>query len=115
MLEKIINYYKLRDLNLPKKEIELISKHINFRTLKKKEFFFKEGDNNSSIAYVSRGCLRVFIKDHKKIEYNRYFAFEDWWVGEFHYILNNSPAKTSIQAIEQTELIEISSQGYKPF
>lgn len=113
MLDKIIHYYKERNVNLPKKEAEIISKEITVRTLNKKEFFQKKGDHNSSIAYIAKGCLRVYIEDKKGLEYNRHFVFENSCVGELHQILSKKPTSTSIQALEKTELLEISDKAYK--
>lgn len=113
MLEIIIDYYKKRNVNLPKKEAELISKQLTVRSLKKKEFFHKTGELNSSIGFISKGCVRVYIKDKKELEYNRHFVFENSCIGELHQILNKNPTTTSIQALENTELYEVSGKAYR--
>lgn len=112
MLNTIEEYYKKRGVILPKEEMKIISELITCRTLKKKEYFYKNGDTNTSAGYILKGCLRVFIKDENKKEFNRFFAFEDWWVGEYHQIINGLPSKTSIQALEKTEIIEITKEAY---
>ncbi|MDO6738123.1 Crp/Fnr family transcriptional regulator [Wenyingzhuangia sp. 2_MG-2023] len=112
MLDKIIDYYNKQNVTLPKKEIEIISKLISYRTLEKKEFLYKRGESDTPGAYILKGCLRIFIEDKNNNEYNRFFAFEDWWVGEFHQIINSLPSKTSVQALEKTEIVEISKNAY---
>lgn len=111
MLYKIKEYYKKRGVIIPDNEFNIISELLQSRTLKKKEFFYKTGDTNTSVAYILRGSLRVFITDSQKKEFNRFFAFEDWWVGEYHQVMNNLPSKTSVQALEQTDIIEITKEA----
>lgn len=113
MLNKIIDYYKRKGVDLPQNEVEIISKLISSKTLNKKEFLYKKGDYKTSSAYILKGCLRVYIEDEKNIEYNRFFGFEDWWIGEYHQILNNLPSKTSVQAVEKTEVVEISNDAFQ--
>ncbi|MGY6650121.1 Crp/Fnr family transcriptional regulator [Wenyingzhuangia sp. IMCC45574] len=113
MLDKIIDYYKKRNVNLPQDEIDIISNNISLKTLNKREFLYKKGDTNTPGGYILKGCVRVFIEDSKNVEYNRFFAFEDWWIGEFHQILNSLPSKTSLQAIEPTQIIEITKESYE--
>ncbi|ANW96562.1 hypothetical protein AXE80_09850 [Wenyingzhuangia fucanilytica] len=111
MLYKIKEYYKKRGVIIPDNEFNIISELLQSRTLKKKEFFYKTGDTNTSVAYILKGSLRVFITDSQKKEFNRFFAFEDWWVGEYHQVMNNLPSKTSVQALEETDIIEITKEA----
>lgn len=105
MLNHIKEYYKKREVTIPDEELKIISSQMVIKTLKKKEYLYKNGETNTCSAYVLKGSLRVFIKDHNKTEFNRFFALEDWWVGEYYQIMNQHPSKTSIQALENTELI----------
>lgn len=113
MLDKIIGYYKMKGVDLPQNEIEILSKLIHTKTINKKDFLYKKGESKISSAYILKGCLRVYIEDSKNIEYNRFFGFEDSWIGEYHQILNNLPSKTSVQAVEKTEIIEISKDAFQ--
>ena len=112
MLYKIKEYYKKRGAIIPENEFNIISELLQCRSLNKKEFFYKAGDTNTSVAYILKGSARVFITDKNNKEYNRFFAFEDWWIGEYHQIMNNIPSKTSIQALEKTEIIEITKKCF---
>ena len=112
MLNKINLYYKKRGFSIPKEELEIISTLITCKTLKKKDFFYKIGDTNTSAGYILQGGVRVFIKDKNKNEYNRFFAFEDSWIGEYHQIINDLPSKTSVQALEKTDILEITKESF---
>lgn len=112
MLYEIKEYYKKRGVIIPENEFNIISELLQSKSLKKKEFFYKAGDTNTSVAYIQKGSVRVFITDKQKKEYNRFFAFEDWWIGEYHQVMNNLPSKTSIQALEKTEMIEITKNAF---
>ncbi|MGY5354502.1 Crp/Fnr family transcriptional regulator [Wenyingzhuangia sp. IMCC45467] len=111
MLNKIKEYYKKRDVLIPDHEFEIISNLLTCKTLNKKEYFYKTGDTNTSVAYILKGSVRVFITGSQKQEFNRFFAFEDWWIGEYHQVMNSLPSKTSIQALEKTEMIEITKEA----
>ncbi|GGF78569.1 Crp/Fnr family transcriptional regulator [Wenyingzhuangia marina] len=112
MLYEIKEYYKKRGVIIPENEFNIISELLQSKSLKKKEFFYKAGDTNTSVAYIQKGSVRVFITDKQKKEYNRFFAFEDWWIGEYHQVMNSLPSKTSIQALEKTEMIEITKNAF---
>ncbi len=112
MLDNIIEYYKNRGIELPQQEIKTISNLAEIKTYKKKDFIFHAGDVNLNSHYISKGCVRIFIKDAKQLEYNRFFGFEDSLIGEYHQILNGLPSKTSAQALEQTETISLSKEAY---
>ncbi len=112
MLDNIIEYYRVRGVILPQDEIDIISNLVEVKTYKKKEFIFNEGDTNLCSYYIKKGCVRVFRKDNKNKEYNRFFAFEDWSIGEYDQIINNSPSKTSAQTLEKTEAICLNKNAY---
>jgi len=111
MVLKITEYYKSKGIILPQKEIDIISDSISVKHFRKKEFIFKKGDTDTSSYYIIKGCVRVFINDKDEIEYNRFFAFEDWWIGEYHQIINQLPSVTSAQALEETEVIAINRKS----
>ncbi|NJB83051.1 Crp/Fnr family transcriptional regulator [Wenyingzhuangia aestuarii] len=112
MLIKIIEYYEKRGVTLPQEEIDTISMLIKPLTFKKKEFLFKKNDTKTSAFYIVKGCVRVFIKDKNNKEYNRFFAFDDWWIGEYHQIINRLPSTTTAQALERTDVITISQEAF---
>ena len=100
MLVKIFDYYKKRNVILPQEEIDIISKLIKPLSFKKREYLYKKEDPKSTAFYIVKGCVRVFITDKNDQEYNRFFAFDDWWVGEYHQIINNLPSITAAQEYE---------------
>ena len=112
MIDKIFEYYKIRGIILPQEEIEIISGLIEEKTYNKKEFIFKKGDRNLASHYILKGCVRVFIEDVKNIEYNRFFGFEDWWIGEYQQIISDKPSKTSAQVLEKTTTLCIDKNAY---
>lgn len=111
MLDKIIKYYTELGVKLPQNEIDIISKSVTHQCFNKKDFLFNEGDLDNSIYFVLKGCVRVFITDKNKNEYNRFFAFPDWWIGEYHQIMNNLPTKISAQALKKTEVLILNKKA----
>lgn len=48
------------------------------RSLKRKEFLFREGEVERYLAFVRKGCLRYYMVDGKGNEHIIYFAVEGW-------------------------------------
>ncbi len=111
MQNPIIEYYN-RFIKLPPEEIKIIEENSKTITLKKKEILYKQGDTHLSSSLVIKGCLRVFFTDKNGIEFNRFFAFEDWWVGELYQLENNLPATNSVQALEDCTLITLDKPSF---
>lgn len=83
--------------------------HIEIKTLKKNEYFLKEGQVCDSIAFINYGSLIYFkvIEEIKEITTD--FAFEGNWVTDNQSRLTYSPSYMNIKAIDDTELLEIKS------
>lgn len=107
----LIDYFLKKDATIPEKEIEIIQQNCKSVVYQKKEFIGKSNDLEVKLVYVIKGVLRTFITADDGVEYNRYFAFDDWWAGEFARFIANQPAAASIQALEKTEVIEFSHKN----
>lgn len=73
-------------------------------TLKKKEFFARQGEHCRYLAFVNSGCLRAFYTDNKGDEFTLYFAFLNWWTGDKTSFYSGAPSRFSVQALEETEI-----------
>lgn len=83
--------------------------YIHIRTLKKNEYFLKEGQVCDSIAYINDGSLIYFkiIEEIKEVTTD--FAFEGDWVTDNQSRLNRTPSLMNIKAIEDTKLLVLKS------
>lgn len=83
------------------------------RVLSKKEVFCQVGDQPSTFGFIASGLMRVFIADEKGAEYNKNFFIEGEFPGSMVALLQQQPSAFSIEALEETRLIEIDFAGYR--
>ena len=79
--------------------------HIEIKTLKKNEYFLKEGQVCDSIAFINCGSLIYFKVIDEIKEVTTDFAFEGDWVTDNQSRLSRSPSLLNIRVIEDTELL----------
>ena len=107
--DKLIKYITDR-VHRNATEIEVIKEKFHLRKLSKKDYFVQTGSTNFQQGFVVSGALRVYYTDPKGNEHVMYFAFSDWWVGDlagFHF---NEAATLSVQALEESYILEVSKE-----
>ena len=87
----------------PEEEQHFISL-LKAKKLKKKQYLLQEGDVSRYEYFVNKGCLRTYTIDEKGQEHIIQFAIEDWWTGDMYSFLTQTPARYTIDAIEDSEL-----------
>jgi CRP/FNR family transcriptional regulator, anaerobic regulatory protein len=80
---------------------------LQTKKIKKKQFLSREGDVNHSGKFVLSGILRLYSVDKNGFEHIIQFAPAGWWIGDLMSYLRQQPGNLSIDAIEDTELVEI--------
>lgn len=75
--------------------------------LKSKDYFLKEDEINTRMAFVQKGVLRMFYIAEDGKEINVQFFFEDDFVASYQSFITQSKSKYYIQALEDCELITI--------
>ena len=76
----------------------------------KKFFHLRVGEVCKHISYINKGSTRTFRVDENGREHIMHFSFEDWFVGDLESIYTQRPSKVFIQAIEDCEILCISSK-----
>lgn len=99
-------------VNLTEKEIELLSLMTRIQTLKKNEFVVKEGEICMYDSFIAKGCVKIFQTDESGKEHIISFAIENWWALDMYSFMGKLPASYSIQATEDTELIQFTREQY---
>jgi len=94
-----------RFIQLTKEEEAYFTSILREKRLKKKQYLVKEGDITRNTYFVTEGCLRSFFIDPKGVEHNTQFAIEDWWTGDMHSFLTQTPGKINIEALEDSVLL----------
>lgn len=100
-------------VELDENSIEVLLRHVQHITLKKKEFLLKEGQICRSVYFVEKGCLRMFFIDNKITEQITQFALEHWWISDFMSFTNHKPSEYFIQTVEKSEIIVIDEQSFE--
>ena len=91
---------------LTDKELELIDKYFESKTIDKKNFLLTDGKVCNFIAFISEGAIRHF---HVKggTEKTCDISFENSWVTDFKSFTYNTACIMNLQALENTTVFLI--------
>jgi CRP-like cAMP-binding protein len=108
MFDKLKIYCK-QTVPLSNTELDMIDKHFEEKTLKKKEFLLQDIKVCNFIAFIAEGSIRHFhIKDG--VEKTCDISFENSWVTDFQSFNNDTVGKMNLQAMENTTVFLIKKQ-----
>ncbi|MET0635306.1 MAG: Crp/Fnr family transcriptional regulator [Chitinophagaceae bacterium] len=91
----------------------LIESVCIIKKLRKQQFLLQEGDVWRYHAFVCQGCLRRYSIDDKGIEHILQFSLENWWAGDRESLINATPSRYNIDAIEDSTVLVIRNQDYE--
>lgn len=97
-----------RHIQLDQAETDFFVSLLQTKKLKRKEFLLMQGDICITENFIVSGCLRTYTIDDNGFEHILMFGIEDWWVGDLYSFLTQSPATFFIDALEDTEILQIS-------
>lgn len=87
---KFISLFREK-FGLDKQELETFISNFKLRKITKKEYYLRSGQICNTKAYLNIGCMKNFVVDDKGHERILFFAFEDWWVGDFESYYSEQP------------------------
>lgn len=88
-------------------EFEHVLSHFHPIRRRKHQFVVQEGESVNKEFWVIKGCLKSYFFDHHDKEHIIQFAMENWWTTDYDAFVNRTKAKTSIDCIEDSELLYI--------
>lgn len=94
-------------------EKQHISTFFTFRKVRKRQYILQENDICRNLSFVRKGLLKSYRLDEKGIEHITLFGWEGWWISDFNSFVNQAPAVLNIDAIEETELLNLSRENYE--
>jgi CRP-like cAMP-binding protein len=94
-------------------EFALLLSSFKSKTISKKDYYLRAGELCKSKAYLNKGCARNFVLDEQGHERILFFAFEDWWLGDFDSYYSGKPGTNYIQMLEDSELLVISKENFQ--
>lgn len=63
-------------------------------------------------TYIKKGCSRTFTIDDDGKEHTLFFAFEDWWIGDFESYHTSKAGSQYVQTIEECQILVISKVDF---
>lgn len=104
----IHRYVEMSDI-----EIELFDRYLVKRKILKKEHLFEtKKEACTSKYFIVKGCVRLYYFDEKGNEQIIHFGIENWWINDYESFANQLPAKLHAQALEDTELLELTTEAF---
>ncbi len=93
---------------MPEEECDaFFASEKEFRHLKAKEYFLKEGDICREIAFVNKGVLRMYYLSPEGKEINTMFFFEHDFMTAYQSLLLQQPGRYFIRALTDCEVITV--------
>jgi CRP-like cAMP-binding protein len=99
-----------RHVSLSAEEIAFFVSLLKPQTLKGGEFLIREGEICKHESFVTRGSLKAYYVDDDGVEHVLDFLVEEWWADDLYSFLTQTPSKSSVKAIEDSELLQISKE-----
>jgi len=96
-----------RHLSLTGEEIEFFTSLLRSKSLANGEFLLREGDVCKYESFVVKGCLKTYYLDEMGVEHIIDFSIEEWWADDLYSLLTQTPSKSNIKAIEDTDVLQI--------
>ncbi|CAN5247920.1 Crp/Fnr family transcriptional regulator [soil metagenome] len=101
-----------RIVEFPDKDFLKLVPLFEMIRVKKNEHLFKAGDISRKVYFIEKGCLRQYLLNSNGEERNIYFKVESGWCSELKSLLNNTPTDLNLQALEDSELLEINQKNW---
>lgn len=86
-------------------EWNVFSKLYSVGTLKKGEFFARQGRVETSSGYLKKGVVRAFYRSSEGQEYNNMFFIDNQYFGAYASMVTRQPNKIDIQALTDCEIL----------
>ena len=98
-----------KHITLDEKEISFFTSLLKEKHIDKKDFVLKEGQLCQYISFVNSGLLRAYYLDKEDKESTIMFAVADWWITDMYCYINRKPAMLTIQAVEDSQILNLKS------
>jgi len=96
-----------KHISLTAEEIEFFTSLLKSKSLANGEFLLREGNVCKYESFVIKGCLKTYYLDENGFEHIIDFSIEEWWADDLYSLLTQTPSKSNIKAIEDTDILQI--------
>jgi len=101
-------------IDVDSEETHSIKKLFKPKSLKKGDFFLAEGQVSKYIGFLVKGVMRYYI-NHDGEDKTYEFAQENEFIGNYESFLPKAPSVKNIQALEDSEIFQISYEDLQLF
>jgi CRP-like cAMP-binding protein len=101
-----LHQHIVKTIKLSESEFEQIAARFMPKSIRKGQYLLQEGDVCNHDYFVVKGALRQYYMHDNKERVNQ-FAFKDWWISDWHSMLNRLPSLFFIDALEDSEVLQI--------
>ena len=98
-------------LKLSDSEKDICKSLFSPKKLRRRQYILQQDDICKNLIFVEKGILRSYSVDTKGNEHILQFAPEGWWISDIFSFLTGEAAVYNIEAIEDSELLQISNSS----
>ena len=105
MTESLSQYLKEKKVELTGEQFSYWTSRLSEKKILKHDFLQREGEVGRYVAFVVKGCLRLYTIDAKGKEHIMQFAPENWWISDIDSATKNTPSLFFIDALEDSDVL----------
>lgn len=106
MYEPLFEYIeRYGKTSLTDNEKDIIKSAMEFKKLRKRQYFLEEGKICQYTGFILKGALRQYSVDDNGVEHILQLTIENWWVVDRNSYMHQTPSKYFIEAWEDTDLL----------
>lgn len=109
--QNLILAHVAKHITLNKEEIDYFLSLLQTKNIKRKDFLLQANETCKTENFITKGCLRTYTIDNNGTEHILMFGVENWWVGDLYSFLTQLPATLFIDALEDTEVLQITKEN----
>lgn len=94
-------------ISLTDDEVDFFTSLLQPCLVKRREHILRAGYTCLHESFVTKGCLRTYYIDTEGVERILSFATDGSWTGDTQSFWSQSPSQFNIEALEDSELIQI--------
>ncbi|OXA89977.1 Crp/Fnr family transcriptional regulator [Flavobacterium hercynium] len=111
-MERLINYL-LQFGNLNQQQIELIKSKVDFKEIKKEEYYQEAGKIPDEVIFLTKGIMRICYFNHKGDEITKYFIDENNFLVDINSYTQEIPSTEYIQSVTDCKYLVLSKNAMK--
>lgn len=98
---------------LSDEEKEKVKRFFTPGKFKRKQFLLRADETCRQLSFIAKGLIKSYNVDDKGEDHINLFGWEGWWVSDFYSFLSAHPAHLNIEAIEDTQVLQITLADYE--